>query len=159
MTNNLPASWLKIKWWVTFYSYITFFAVFYGIAAAHVPFIIGHPWTSCEINGCGLCCVLVFHMYEVPLVLFNAYIAWYGLKKFSKVTITNFMSLINFAVAANFAFFTFETILLQDSIKREAPCWESIALTSVALILCGGSFLGIYVKQKLIEYNNKSMEK
>ena len=158
MSPDINIDWLKVKWWVKVYSNITFFAVIYGIAAAHVPFILGFPWTSCQIEGCGLCCVLVFHMYEVPLVTYNAYVAWYGLKRLTKETVHKFMSLLTFAVAINIAFFTFETILLQDSIKREAPAWENIALTSIALILVGGAFLGIFVKQKLVEYvykNNK----
>jgi len=142
----------KVRWWIRFYSYITFAAILYGIAAAHIPAIIGVPWSSCELCDCKLTCVLVFHLYEVPLVAFNTFFAWYGLKRFSVVTIHNYNSLLTFAIVSNLAFFTFESILLLDNVKSNAPAWESIALSSVALILIGGSGFGLYVKQKLVSY-------
>ena len=142
----------KVRWWIRFYSYITFAAILYGIAAAHIPAIIGVPWSSCELCDCKLTCVLVFHLYEVPLVAFNTFFALYGLKRFSVVTIHNYNSLLTFAIVSNLAFFTFESILLLDNVKSNAPEWESIALSSVALILIGGSGFGLYVKQKLVSY-------
>jgi D-arabinono-1,4-lactone oxidase len=93
--------------------------------------------------------VLVFHLYEVPLVSFNGFFAWYGLKRFSVETARRYMSLLNFVVIVNLAFFTFETGLLLDGIRRKAPLWETLALSSVALILVTGSGLGIYVKQRM----------
>ena len=136
----------KIHKWVNFYSWITVAAVIYGILAAHLPFLIGHPWSTCKVAGSDCACVLVFHLYEVPLTTFNAFVAWYGLKKFSTATLPRFRSLVGFAVTANLVFFTFETGLLLDGIRREAPTWENIALTSVALILLTGAGLGIYLK-------------
>jgi hypothetical protein len=55
-------------------------------------------------------------------------------------------------VVANVVFFTFEIGLLLDGLRREAPVWETIALSSIALILISGAGLGVYVKQKLITY-------
>ncbi len=141
----------KIQKWVTFYSWITIAAVIYGILAAHVPFIIGHPWSSCKVAGSDCACVLVFHLYEVPLTLFNTYVGWYGLKRFSSVTLPRFRSLVGFAVTANLVFFTFETGLLLDGLRRQAPTWENVLLTSVALILVVGAGLGIYLKNLLTE--------
>ena len=142
----------KIRWWIRFYSYIAFAAILYGIAAAHIPAIIGDSWSSCESCDCSLACVLVFHLYEVPLVAFNIFFAWYGLKRFSVITVHNYNSLLTFAIVSNLAFFTFESILLLENVKSNAPAWESIALSSVALILIGGSGFGIFVKQKLISF-------
>ena len=142
----------KVRWWIRFYSYITFAAILYGIAAAHIPAIIGVPWSSCEYCNCKFVCVLVFHLYEVPLVAFNTFVAWYGLKRFSVVTIHNYNSILTFNIVSNLVFFTFESILLLDSVKSNAPAWESIGLSSVALILIGGSGFGLYVKQKLVSY-------
>ena len=149
----------KVEWWVRFYSYITFAAIVYGIAAAHVPAIIGIPWSSCEYCDCKFYCVLVFHLYEVPLVTFNAFFAWYGLKRFSAQTIHNYNSLLIFSIVSSLAFFTFESLLLVDSVKSGAPLWESIGLCSVALILVSGAGLGLLVKQKIVSYlyqTNKS---
>jgi len=152
ISTEANSGFLKICWWVRFYSYITFAAIVYGIAAAHLPAIIGESWSSCESCDCNLVCVLVFHLYEVPLVVFNTFFAWYGLKRFSVVTIHNYNSLLTFAIVSNLAFFTFESILLLDNVKNNSPMWESIALSSIALILIGGSGFGLYVKQKLISY-------
>ena len=102
----------KVEWWVSFYSYITFAAILYGIGAAHVPAIIGIPWSSCEFCNCKLYCNLVFHLYEVPLVAFNGFFAWYGLKRFSIQTIHNYDSLLIFSIVSSAAFFTFESLLL-----------------------------------------------
>lgn len=156
MTTENNLSWEKVVWWVRLYSYITIGALIYGIAAAHIPFLIGVPWTSCEVCGSKLACVLVFHFYEVPLVSFNAFFAWYGLKRFTPGTSHNYSSLLTFAVVSNIAFFTFEIGLLLDGLRREAPLWEAIALSSIALILISGAGLGVYVKQKLITYQYKS---
>lgn len=152
ISTEANSGFSKIRWWVRFYSYITFAAVLYGIAAAHIPAIIGVPWSSCEFCDCKLACVLVFHLYEVPLVAFNTFVAWYGLKRFSVVRVHNYNSLLTFNIVSNLVFFTFESILLLDTVKSSAPMWESIALSSVALILVGGSGFGLYVKQKLVSY-------
>lgn len=152
ISTEASSGFKKIQWWIRFYSYITFAAILSGIAAAHIPAIIGDSWSSCENCDCNLACVLVFHFFEVPLVAFNIFFAWYGLKRFSVVTIHNYNSLLTFAIVSNLAFFTFESILLLENVKSNAPAWESIALSSVALILVGGSGFGLYVKQKLISF-------
>jgi hypothetical protein len=152
MFSEINAGLKKVEWWIRLYSYITFAAILYGIAAAHVPAIIGVPWSSCEFCNCKFACVLVFHLYEVPLVAFNTFFAWYGLKRFSVVTIHNYNSLLTFAIVSNLAFFTFESLLLLDNVQKGAPLWENIGLSSVALILVGGAGFGLYVKQKLVSY-------
>jgi len=149
MTIDDPSAWNSVERLVRMYAYITIAAVVYGILAAHVPFIIGHPWSSCEDCTSTLACVLVYHLYEVPLVLFDAYVAWYALKRFSRGTLPLFVSLVLFAVVVNLAFFTFETMLILDGLHRGAAEWETLLISSVALILVGGSAFGIYVHQKL----------
>lgn len=152
MISDIQSEFKKVEWWIRFYSYITFAAILYGVAAAHLPPIIGHPWSSCESCDCKLACMLVFHLYEVPLVAYNAFFAWYGLKRFSSATVYNYNSLLIFAIVSNLAFFTFESVLLLDNVKSNAPDWEAYALSSVALILIGGVTFGLYVKQKLVSY-------
>ena len=152
MLTETNSGFDKVRWWIKLYSYITFAAILYGIAAAHIPAIIGVPWSSCEFCDCEWACVLVFHLYEVPLVAFNTFVAWYGLKRFSVVTVHNYNSLLTFNIVSNLAFFTFESLLLLESVKSNAPTWESIGLASVASILVGGAGFGLYVKQKLVSY-------
>ncbi|HJZ69617.1 MAG TPA: hypothetical protein VKF81_15945 [Blastocatellia bacterium] len=136
--------------WVKIYSYITIGAAIYGIAWAHVPFTIGKPWTTCDNGGSVLGCVLTFHLFEVPIVLFNLFIAWYGLKRFSSKTARSYISLLTFASVFNFVFFAFEVNTLFSSFQRLAPHWETLALVSIALILLGGAALGVFVVQRLI---------
>jgi hypothetical protein len=152
MLTETNSGFIKVQWWIRLYSYITFAAILYGVVAAHLPALIGHPWSSCEFCDCKWACVLVFHLYEVPLVAFNTFVAWYGLKRFSVITVHNFNSLLTFNIVSNLAFFTFESLLLLDSVRSNAPTWESIALTSVASILVGGAGFGLYVKQRLVSY-------
>lgn len=152
MLTETNSDFKKVRGWIRIYSYITFAAIFYGVAAAHIPALIGVPWSSCETCNCKFICVLVFHLYEVPLVAFNTFVAWYGLKRFSVITVHNYNSLLIFNIVSNLVFFTFESILLLDSVKRNSPMWESIGLSTVALILVGGAGFGLYVKQKLVSY-------
>ena len=101
-------------------------------------------------------CVLVSHFDEVSLVSFNAFFAWYGLKRFSQGTAQSYSSLLTFAVVANIAFFTFEIGLLLNGLRSGALLWEAIALNSIALILISGAGLGVHVKQKLVTYQYQS---
>jgi len=135
---------------VAFYCHITIWSAIYGILAAHVPFIIGKPWTTCDNCSNKPGCILLFHLFEVPLVLFNLYVAWYGLKRFSQSTKNLFISLLGSAFAVNLVFLCFECILIFLNLKSFAPAWENVLMTSVAIILIGGSALALYVKQKLI---------
>ena len=155
MTTENDLSLEKVEWWVRLYSWITVGGIIYGIAAAHVPPIIGTPWSLCEAGGSKLGCVLAVHLYEMPLALFNAFVAWYGLKKFAMSRVHNYMSLLTFTVVANIAFFTFESQLIIDILRREAPMWEALAVGSVALTLVGGAGFAIFIKQKLITFLNQ----
>jgi len=154
MTENY-LSLEKVGWWVRLYSYITAGAIIYGLAAAHVPFIIGTSWSFCEVCGNKLGCVLALHLYEAPLTIFNGYVAWYGLKRFSQNKAHNFMSLLTITIVANIAFFTFECQLIVDILRREAPLWESLVTSSLALLFIGGAGFAVFVKQKLVTFVNQ----
>lgn len=121
-----------------------------GLGAAHLPWIIGNPWSTCRVGGSQLGCALLFHLYEVPLVLMNLFVVWYGLKRFSAGTQIQFAALVSFMVVANAAFFTYEATLLSDSLLRNAPYWENLSLALVMVILLSGCVFGIYVVHKLI---------
>ncbi|MDQ7816857.1 MAG: hypothetical protein RDU14_07495 [Melioribacteraceae bacterium] len=151
MENKLNPEWLKAALWVKIYSWITFSVVLYGIIVTHIPYLFGHPWTLCD--GCRnqLWCNIIFHLYEVPLLLFNAYVAWYGLKTYSPKVVHSYMSLLSFAVTTNLVFLTFETVLLNTNLHANAADWENFLSTTVALILVAGSFLGMYVKQLIVK--------
>jgi hypothetical protein len=150
-TENLPGM-KKIEWWVRLYSWITVGGIIYGVSAAHVPFFMGISWSLCEAGCCKLACVLAVHLFEAPLTIFNAYVAWYGIKRFSGAKIHNYMSLLTFTIIANIAFFTFECQLIIDILRRGGPAWESIAVSSIAIVLISGAGLAVFVKQKLVSF-------
>ena len=147
MENNTQPDVLK---WVKWYCYITIAAGLYGIAWAHGPYLIGKSWSTDERSSSLLAYVLTFHLYEVPPVLFNLYVAWYGLKRFAANTISSFRALLMFSVAFNFGFFTFEAITLMKVIDRVGVTWETWAIASIAVILAAGSFFAVFVHQKLL---------
>jgi len=134
---------------VRVYSWITVIAVTYGICAAHIPFLIGMPWSSCTVCGSTLGCVLAFHLLEVPIVSFHAFFAWYGLQRFTTDKLPIYDTLISVAIAGNLAFAVFETGLLLDGFRRETPLWETVLLFSVAITLIGGAALATFVKARL----------
>lgn len=135
---------------VRIFSWVILGGAVVGLAAAHVPWIIGEPWSTCRVSGSRLGCALLFHLYEVPLVLMNLVVVWYGLKRFSESRVSQFIALVSFMVVANAAFLTFEASLLMDSLRRGAPNWENYSLALVMVILITGCIFGIYVVMKLI---------
>lgn len=150
MKQLKPNQWSNLLWWVHFYAYLTLGVVVYGIMAAHIPAIIGHPWTSCDIGGLG--CILTFHLFDVPMAFYNAFLAWYALVKFSSRTAPSFLVLLVIGVGLNLVFFSFEVQLIFDSFDRAAPLWEIIALYSIAISLISGAFLGVYIALKIVLY-------
>ena len=143
-------TWKNLQWWVNFYSYLTFAVIIYGLVAAHVPFILGHPWTTCEEGGLG--CVMTMHLFDGSMTLFNGLLVWYGLWKFSPIRVRSYLALLLSGVAVNLVFFSFECHLIFDSFDRTAPTWEIVALYSLAALLLGGVVLSLYVIGKLVLY-------
>lgn len=135
---------------VAIYSYVTICSVIYGILAAHVPFLIGIPWTTCDHCSSKLGCILLFHLFDGPLAIFNLYVAWFGLKRLSDKSLKLFLSLLSSVFTVNIAFFCFECLLIFSNLRSFTPSWENILLASVAVMLLGGSALALYVKQKLL---------
>lgn len=141
----------KYKKLISIYSWITIVSVIYGVLAAHLPYFINHPWTTCDHCSSKTACVLLFHLFDGPLTLFNLYVAWYGLKRFTPQTHSLYVSILTAAFTVNLVFFGFECNLLFTNLRSFAPAWENYALATITLILGGGSGLTFYVKQKLIQ--------
>ncbi|HEY8784416.1 MAG TPA: hypothetical protein VIM16_22515 [Mucilaginibacter sp.] len=136
---------------VAFYSHVTVWAAIYGILVAHMPNIIGIPWTTCDNCSTKLGCVLLVHLFDGSLTLFNLYVAWFGFKRFSGSTQNLYISLLGSIFAVNLVFFCFEVILIYTNLRSFAPAWENILLATIAVMLIGACGLALYVKQKLIQ--------
>lgn len=130
------------------FSLVAVAVVLYGLAAAHVPFLIGTPWTTCKMDQ-ELPCVLAFHLYEVPIVLFQAGFAWYGLARLTRATVGTYRVLLSGSTLLNAVFGLFETTLLLDTIKAGGPTWEALALTSLVVFFQVGVFFGLFLLNKL----------
>lgn len=150
MKIQTKIEWSNVEWWVHFYAYITLSVVIYGILAAHVPAIIGHPWTTCDEGGVG--CIVTIHLFDVSMTMFNGLLIWYGLWRFSSIRVRSFLLLLVIGVAVNLVFFSFECSLIFDSFDRNAPTWEIVALFSIAILLLGGACLGTFLVLKLVLY-------
>jgi hypothetical protein len=144
------AAWHEADWWLRLFAYLLIGGVVYGILAAHVPPILGHPWSACQVGAGRLGCILLVHVWEVPAVFFNGFVAWYILKRFHQGTGQATSALITFTVVVNVAFLVFEVLFAIDGLHRLAPPWETWMLSSVAVLLASGSILGIFIKQKLV---------
>jgi D-arabinono-1,4-lactone oxidase len=142
------AEWQSLKRWAVLYSWLSAFGFGWGVLLAHFyPVVLGRPWTTCEDGGLG--CKLAFHLFDVPMVAFNVYVIYFGLRGLFRATSRRYLLLLGFANIANLAFFTFEMTVLQGSIARQAPLSEILSLSSVGVLLLGGSVMGFFVQVKL----------
>jgi hypothetical protein len=141
--------WSRETWWVRFYSYVTLLAALYGVGYAHIPVIVGAHWSVCTSDNM-LACVLTIHLFEVPMVLVNIVLAWFGLRKFSRATVMQYQSLLGVAITFNMVFFAFETNLLIQGIAQSYPFWELFAFGSIAVVLLLGTVFTVVIKQMLV---------
>ncbi|HZF49588.1 MAG TPA: FAD-binding protein [Polyangiaceae bacterium] len=140
--------WSIASRWARVYSVLILLAVAVGLIAAHVPFIIGTPWTTCQKQWSPLGCALTFHYLEVPIVCYQIYFAIYGLYKLRSHA-NPYTTLLGFTVPLLALFSLFEVILILESFRRGAPEWEIAALFVVASMLMSGVALGLFVRLKL----------
>lgn len=157
MNTSTQAHWPSIQRISRIYAVVSFIGIALGVIAAHLPPTIGIPWTSCSHSSSPLTCVLVFHLYEVPIVVFLIYVAWYAFRRLTPVTLDQFRSLVVIGIGANVAFFTFEMTLIMDGLHREAAAWETFAICGVASLLVGGAGFGVYVQHRLQTLSRKSV--
>ena len=150
--------WSRESWWVKVYSYVTLVAAVYGVGYAHLPVILGARWSVCTSDNF-LLCVLTIHMLEAPMVLLNVVVAWFGLKKFSRANVAEYMSLLGIAVTFNMVFFAYEAGLLFTGIAHSYPFWELFAFGSIAIMLLLGTIFTILIKQMLVRTVESSQRK
>jgi hypothetical protein len=135
---------------INFYSHLTIGSIIYGLIAAHLA-IFGLKWSSCDNCSSSLMCYLSFHLFGAPICLFNLYVSWFGLRKYSTLTKGFYITLLDNAFTANLVYFAFECNLIYTKLIMTAPMWENIVLSSIAIILVSGCGLSVYVKQKLMQ--------
>jgi len=141
-------AWASAERAIRLYSWLTLAAVVYGILAAHVPFLIGHPWTTCKPFQDSLGCVLTFHFWEVPIILYLTWFACYGLIRL-RSHVSGYSALFGLTLTALSVFALFEVSLILEGLRRAAPDWELAALFSITTILISGVGVGAYVRLKL----------
>jgi hypothetical protein len=141
-------AWASASRAVTVYSYLMLGAVAFGILAAHVPFLVGNPWTTCDPYKDPTGCVITFHFWEVPITLYLTFFAFYGLRGL-RDHLRQYSSIFDFTLATLTSFLLFEVLLILDSFKIGSPTWEIVALFCVATLLLLGVVIGLYTRLKL----------
>ncbi len=132
------------------YAFMLLAGAILGILAAHLPSWLGHPWSFCVMGGDTFQCLLVVHFFEVPVLLFNTFIAWYLLKKYEYKTRVRTYYLVSFLVALDLAFFAYEIGSTLVGIRRLAPMYETLILLTIALTSLSFSLLGIYLLYNML---------
>lgn len=109
------------------------------------------PWTTYHHFECyRKQCSIVLHFFETPIILFNLYVAYYGLKKFSTENKLLFGSLLDNVFATNVVFFTVKCFQLFYSFTNHPQGWEiAVYVVIVTLILVTICWL-LYVKRVVI---------
>lgn len=143
--NADEAAWDQLSRWIRIFSGILAAGVAWGIFLAHIFAIVGKPWSTCTTAGC----VVTFHLFEVPLVAYDLFFVWYGLRRFSRANERQYRVILGFANVANLTFFAFEAQLLVESFNRSAPLLESLGLVSIAVLLVTGVALGLWTQLRL----------
>ncbi|CAN5372057.1 hypothetical protein BH09BAC3_BH09BAC3_12810 [soil metagenome] len=135
---------------VKLYSYSVILFCIGAVTYIHIPPAFGHQWSTYRIFGDEwVYGSLIIHFFEIPLVLFNVYVSYYGLKKFPTGKKENYVSLLNNAFSTNLVFFTIECVQFFFSFPNSSKTWEKISyLVIVVLMLAAIAFL-VYVKQLL----------
>jgi len=117
------------------------------IVGAHFFPLIGKPWSTCLAGGTGpvdLWCVLLFHLYEVPLVALVAYNAYWGFTQLTRAKLPYYVCLTALQLVMLFMFATFESPIVLAALARPAPTREIVVLYFAFTGMIAGSGLGFY---------------
>jgi FAD/FMN-containing dehydrogenase len=144
--------WQKVQSWSAWYGIVTFIGVVFGIIVAHVSHL-----TTCGEHG-GVWCVLAFHLFEVPFVLFLAGTSIFAIFFLHRRTLATFVLLVQTTTAIELVFFVFEVVYLIDSLRRAAPTAEPAIFTTMAILFLIGSTLGVLVQLFAVEYRTPSLD-
>ncbi len=137
MAHETP--WQSTHCWIRLFSWSVLAATVYGLAVAHVPALIGLEWSSSR----GLATVLVVHLFEAPIALFNLTVAWFGLRRLTRANARVYDVLLSSLITINAVFFVFESLLVLDKLATGAPAWEAWFTASIVVILLGSLAMGI----------------
>lgn len=170
-----PVAWIYSEEWQTATRWITFMCmiilggIFLGLAAAHLPAIMGDPWSSCDAynettkegfkqrSGC----IFAYHLIQVPIFLLLVFFTCYGFYISCKTVpygtslsamrrhIYNFHSIFTMTLSFGMIFALIEVNFVFDSFRRAAPTWETGLLIFLSSTLEISISLGIVVLFKL----------
>ncbi|NOT73612.1 MAG: FAD-binding protein [Cyclobacteriaceae bacterium] len=131
------------------YSIVAFCVV--GVTFVHIPPAMGYDWSSYKIFcDSWVWGSLVIHFFETPVIFFNLYVAYFGLKKLTPETRENYLSLLSSSFTTNFGFFTIECVQLFFSFPNHAAGWEKTTYVSIVVLMLGALIFLLYVKNLLL---------
>jgi hypothetical protein len=143
-------AWLSAERAVTMFSWLLAASALYAILAAHLPSLLGHPWTSCQPpqTASPRGCMIAYHLLEAPYILYLLFLSWSGFKRLRPQP-SKYAVLLSFGIALLAVFELFQFIQILDDLRRSAPHWEVLALYSFATLMVLGIVLGLYTRIKL----------
>lgn len=141
------AAWASLARWVRLYSWAQVGFLVCLVVGAHAFPLAGQSWSTCRSAATGLVdarCVLVFHLYEVPLAALFAYHAYVGFTRFTRAHLPTYTCLTTFQLVLLFVFATFESSGMFGALARGAPTHELVIVLFAFVGMIGGSVLGFY---------------
>ena len=148
-SSTTRSIWLNAERYLKYFGWFVIGSIAAGLIIGHVPVILGHHWSTCRAGGSNVACLVIVHIWGVPIIGFSAFYAWYYFKKYSRKQAHQLNLLLTMTNAVNIVYLAFQTGMVLDSIRREAASWETIIMTGIAIALVLGVALGIVANQKL----------
>lgn len=161
--------WRTATRWIMALCLLVFFGSFFGVGAAHLPAIMGHPWSSCEaynnVTKEGFKqrggCIFAYHLIQVPIFLLFMFFSLYGFYISCKTVpygtslsamrahTYNFHSIFTMTMSIAMVFALIEVDFVFDSFRRAAPTWETGLLIVLSSTLESSVTFGLVVLFKL----------
>lgn len=153
--DRLPDLWDASRRWVRLLAgfnaagvvIFLFGSHFFGVVGNFTSSLPSH-WSTCLADD-GMTmrwgCVLLYHAYEVPLILVMAFHAWYGLRRFSWRAVPGYFYLTFLQTLLIFLLTTFDARVLLGLLEDGAHFMEILVLTVGWSLLMGITLLSIYV--------------
>ena len=150
MENKVnDAHWKSAEKFLKYFAWFIIGSIAAGLIIGHLPVLMGHHWSTCRAGGSNVACLVIVHIWGVPIIGFSAFFAWYYYKRYKRKVAHQLNMLLAMTNAVNIVYLAFQTGMVLDSIRREAASWETLIMMGIAVALVLGVGLGIITNQKL----------
>lgn len=147
----IEQNWIQAEKYLKYFGWFVIGSIATGLLVGHIPVLFyGKHWTTCTSGGSNTACLIIVHVWGVPIIGFSAFYAWYYFRKYSRAIGHQINLLLAMVNVVNIVYLGFQTGMVLDSIRRtNAAAWETDIMAMIAGFLVIGVGLGIYTNQKL----------